>query len=46
VWLMIAVPKRLASRADTAVVKKIHACAPLPGRDISSETGTSSSRQD
>jgi hypothetical protein len=43
---MIALPKRLASRAGTAVEKKIHACAPLPERDISSATGTSNSRQD
>jgi hypothetical protein len=45
-WLMMAVPKRLASRAGTAVVKKNHAWAPLPERDISSATGTSNSLQD
>jgi hypothetical protein len=44
--LIMAVPKRLASRAGIAVVKKIHACEPLPDRDISSAKGTSNSRQD
>jgi hypothetical protein len=32
---MIAVPKRLASRAGMADWKKVQTCAPLPEREIS-----------
>jgi len=46
VWLMIAVPKRRASRAETRLAKNTHACAPLPDREISSAAGTPSSSQD
>ncbi len=46
VWLMIAVPRRRASRAGSRLAKNIYACAPSPEREISSAIGTPSSTQD
>ena len=46
VWLMKAVPRRRASRADSRSAKNTQTCAPRPEREISNAAGTPNSAHD